>query len=113
MERTLARLSKWCALFMQYDKHAKNFLGLLHLACALLGLSRRARLIRDQDIFYKVWREAQGSVSSWVTTPTTPQLDYAGRHQARIAIASTSPSSQIWDRLEADVWELYHRAGAA
>ena len=47
VERTLAWLSKCRALFVRYDKHASNFLGLLQLACALLWLRRRARLIRD------------------------------------------------------------------
>jgi putative transposase len=47
VERTLAWLSKCRALLVRYDKHASNFLGLLQLACALLWLRRRARLIRD------------------------------------------------------------------
>jgi putative transposase len=47
VERTLAWLSKCRALLVRYDKHARNFLGLLQLACALLWLRRRARLIRD------------------------------------------------------------------
>jgi putative transposase len=47
VERTLGWLSKCRALLVRYDKHARNFLGLLQLACALLWLRRRARLIRD------------------------------------------------------------------
>lgn len=47
VERTLAWLSKCRALLVRYDKQARNFLGLLQLACALLWLRRRARLIRD------------------------------------------------------------------
>jgi putative transposase len=47
VERTLAWLSKCRALLVRYDKRAGNFLGLLQLACALLWLRRRARLIRD------------------------------------------------------------------
>jgi putative transposase len=47
VERTLGWRSKCRALFVRYDKHARNFLGLLQLACALLWLRRRARLIRD------------------------------------------------------------------
>jgi putative transposase len=47
VERTLGWLSKCRALLGRYDKHASNFLGLLQLACALLWLRRRARLIRD------------------------------------------------------------------
>lgn len=47
VERTWAWLSKRRALLVRYDKHASNFLGLLQLACALLWLRRRARLIRD------------------------------------------------------------------
>lgn len=47
VERTWAWLSKCRALLVRYDKHASNFLGLLQLACALLWLRRRARLIRD------------------------------------------------------------------
>jgi putative transposase len=46
VERTLAWLSKCRALLVRYDKHARNFLGLLQLAGALLWLRRRARLIR-------------------------------------------------------------------
>jgi putative transposase len=47
VERTWAWLAKCRALLVRYDKHASNFLGLLQLACALLWLRRRARLIRD------------------------------------------------------------------
>jgi putative transposase len=47
VERTLAWLSTCRALLVRYDKQARNFLGLLQLACALLWLRRRAQLIRD------------------------------------------------------------------
>jgi putative transposase len=47
VERTLAWLSKCRALLVRDDKQAINFLGLLPLACALLWMRRRARLIRD------------------------------------------------------------------
>ena len=47
VERTLAWLSKCRGLLVRYDKKAINFLGLLQLACALLWMRRRARLIRD------------------------------------------------------------------
>jgi putative transposase len=47
VERTLAWLSKCRGLLVRYDKKALNFFGLLQLACALLWLRRRARLIRD------------------------------------------------------------------
>ena len=47
VERTLAWLSKCRSLLVRYDKKAINFLGLLQLACALLWLRRRARLLRD------------------------------------------------------------------
>jgi putative transposase len=47
VERTLAWLSKCRSLLVRYDKKAINFLGLLQLACALLWLRRRTRLLRD------------------------------------------------------------------
>lgn len=47
VERTLAWLSKCRGLLARYEKKAVNFLGLLQLACALLWMRRRARLIRD------------------------------------------------------------------
>lgn len=47
VERTLAWLSKCRSLLVRDDKKAINFLGLLQLACALLWLRRRVRLIRD------------------------------------------------------------------
>ena len=37
MERTLGWLSKCRAILVRYDKKASNFLGLLQLACALIG----------------------------------------------------------------------------
>ena len=36
VERTLSWLSKCRALLVRYDKKARNYLGLLQLACALL-----------------------------------------------------------------------------
>jgi putative transposase len=47
VERTLAWLSKCRGLLVRYEKKAMNFLGLLQLACALLWMRRRARLIGD------------------------------------------------------------------
>jgi putative transposase len=47
VERTLAWLSKCRGLLVRYEKRAVNFLGLLQLACALLWIRRRARLIGD------------------------------------------------------------------
>lgn len=47
VERTLAWLSKCRGLLVRYEKKAVNFLGLLQLACALIWMRRRARLIRD------------------------------------------------------------------
>jgi hypothetical protein len=47
VERTLAWLSTCRALFVRDDTHASHVLGWLQLACALLWLRRRARLIRD------------------------------------------------------------------
>jgi hypothetical protein len=47
VERTWAWLSKGRALLGRDDKQARNFLGLLQVACALLGVHRRARLIGD------------------------------------------------------------------
>ena len=47
VERTLAWLSKGRGLLVRYEKKAINFLGLLQLACALIWMRRRARLIGD------------------------------------------------------------------
>jgi len=47
VERTLAWLSKCRGLLVRYEKKAVNFLGLLQLACALLWIRRRTRLIGD------------------------------------------------------------------
>lgn len=44
VERTLAWLSKCRAILVRYDKKARNFLGLLQLACALLWFRRQWRL---------------------------------------------------------------------
>jgi putative transposase len=45
VERTLAWLSKCRGLLVRYEKKARNYLGLLQLACALIWMRRRARLI--------------------------------------------------------------------
>jgi putative transposase len=47
VERTLAWLSRCRGLLVRYEKKAVNFLGLLQLACALIWMRRRARLIGD------------------------------------------------------------------
>jgi putative transposase len=47
VERTLAWLSKCRGLLVRSEKKACNYLGLLQLACALLWVRRRARLIAD------------------------------------------------------------------
>jgi putative transposase len=47
VERTLAWLSKCRGLLVRDEKKAINFLGLLQLACALIWMRRRARLIGD------------------------------------------------------------------
>lgn len=47
VERTLAWLSKCRGLLVRYEKHARNYLGLLQLACALIWLRRWARLTHD------------------------------------------------------------------
>ena len=44
VERTLAWLSKCRAVLVRYDKKAANYLGVLHLACALLWFRRQWRL---------------------------------------------------------------------
>jgi putative transposase len=47
VERTLAWLSKCRGLLVRDDKKAATFLGLLQLACALIWMRRRARLLGD------------------------------------------------------------------
>lgn len=47
VERTLAWLSKCRGFLVRYEKKAVNFFGLLQLACALIWMRRRARLMRD------------------------------------------------------------------
>jgi len=44
VERTLAWLSKCRALLVRYDKHARNYLGLIQLACATYWYRRLCRL---------------------------------------------------------------------
>jgi putative transposase len=47
VERTLAWLSKCRGLLVRDENKAVTFFGLLQLACALLWMRRRARLIGD------------------------------------------------------------------
>jgi putative transposase len=47
VERTLAWLSKGRGRLVWYETIVINFLGLLQLACALIWMRRRARLIDD------------------------------------------------------------------
>jgi putative transposase len=47
VERTLAWLSKCRGLLIRYEKNARNYLGLLQLACAFIWLRRWARLTHD------------------------------------------------------------------
>ena len=44
VERTLGWLQKCRAILIRYDKNARNYLGLIQLACALLWYRRLARL---------------------------------------------------------------------
>ncbi len=44
VERTLGWLSKCRALLVRYDKKARNYLGMIKLACALLWYRRQQRL---------------------------------------------------------------------
>jgi len=44
VERTLGWLSKCRALLVRYDKKARNYLGMVKLACALLWYRRQQRL---------------------------------------------------------------------
>ena len=44
VERTIAWLNKCRAILIRYDKHARNYLGLVQLACALLWYRRLHRL---------------------------------------------------------------------
>lgn len=44
VERTIAWLNKCRAILVRYDKHARNYLGLVQLACALLWYRRLHRL---------------------------------------------------------------------
>lgn len=44
VERTLAWLQKCRAILVRYDKKARNYLGLIQLACALLWFRRLFRL---------------------------------------------------------------------
>lgn len=44
VERTLAWLGKCRAILIRYDKKARNYLGLIQLACALLWYRRLWRL---------------------------------------------------------------------
>ncbi len=44
VERTLAWLSRCRAILVRYEKKAKNYLGLLQIACALIWFRRQQRL---------------------------------------------------------------------
>ncbi len=44
VERTFAWLSKCRAILVRYEKKAANYLGLIHLACALLWFRRLHRV---------------------------------------------------------------------
>ena len=44
VERTFAWLSKCRAILVRYEKKAVNYLGLVHLACALLWFRRQRRV---------------------------------------------------------------------
>ena len=44
VERTLAWLSKCRAILVRYDKKARNYMGLIQLACALLWYRRQRQL---------------------------------------------------------------------
>jgi hypothetical protein len=47
VEQTLAWLAKCRGLLVRYEKKAIDFFGILQLACALIWMRRRARLIGD------------------------------------------------------------------
>ena len=47
VERTLAWLSRCRGLLVRYEKQARNYLGLLQFACALIWVRRRAWLTID------------------------------------------------------------------
>jgi putative transposase len=47
VERTLAWLSRCRGLLVRYEKKARNHLGLLQLACALIWIRRWSRLTSD------------------------------------------------------------------
>ena len=48
VERTLAWLSKCRAILVRWDKKAKNYLGLLKLACILLWFRRYHKLVQPR-----------------------------------------------------------------
>ena len=48
VERTIAWLNKCRAILVRYDKRARNYLGLVQLACALLWYRRLHRLKAQQ-----------------------------------------------------------------
>lgn len=49
VERTIGWLNKCRAILVRYNKHAKNYLGLLQLGCSLLWY-RRLRQLEDQPV---------------------------------------------------------------
>ncbi len=50
VERTLAWLQKCRAILIRYDKKARNYLGLIQLACALLWYRRLDRLTQAGEV---------------------------------------------------------------
>jgi putative transposase len=44
IERTIAWLNRCRAILVRYNKHARNYLGLIQLACSLLWYRRLCRL---------------------------------------------------------------------
>jgi putative transposase len=46
VERTLGWLSKCRAILVRYDKHARNYLGLIQLACATYWYRRLCRICK-------------------------------------------------------------------
>jgi putative transposase len=47
VERTLSWLSKCRAILVRYDKHARNYLGLIQFACATYWFRRLCRLCNE------------------------------------------------------------------
>ena len=47
VERTIAWLNRCRAILVRYNKHARNYLGLIQLACSLLWYRRLCRLCNE------------------------------------------------------------------